>query len=260
MNRRRRGRDTTRPSNLYTVLTRSRSVSAEPFFPVSSEHVEESEIAMPLDTELISYLKGMEDRLTEKVNGIDSKLNSIIVRVEDVESRVKDLQQQVSDVEKKLLEQEVYNRKYNLMLYGLHGHENKSSETIDKLRTLARDKLQIPSLTVDKMLFRNAHRLQKRDDKPAPIIMVFLCWSDRMTFLEGARNLKRNDGLSIRTDLPPILKKRRGVLNSVGYDLRMREKVQTRVREKATNLWLETRKNSSLPWMKRVVSEDGVPF
>ena len=67
-----------------------------------------------------------------------------------------------------------------------------------------------------------------------------------------ARNLLRNTGISIKTDLPPFLKKKRAILSRQAANLRKDTGVWTRVRVVSTEVVLETRdpKTPGSPWTR----------
>jgi len=152
------------------------------------------------------------------------------------------------DLKRSLLASQTHSRKYNLLLYGGEGQDTKPEETIERVRRFAYENLKLGEQLARKLAFRNAHRLQRRESGPAPIIVVFLFWSEREAFLRAGKNLK-DTKMSVRTDLPPELKKRRGELAHEAYKMRQ-QGVQARIREKGADVWIETRNDSGQLWKK----------
>lgn len=60
-------------------------------------------------------------------------------------------------------------------------------------------------------------------------------------------NLK-GTGISVRTDLPVVLKRKRGELAKTAYVLRKENNLQTIIRERPDRVWLEVRENTKVKW------------
>jgi hypothetical protein len=161
----------------------------------------------------------------------------------------------VDTLRKSLLSTQTYARKYHLLLYGVDGHEFQPKDTIDRVRRFAKENLKLDESLAKYAVIRNAHRLQKHGDQPATIVIVFLYWQEREAFLKAGPNL-RNTRISVRTDLPPELKKKRGQLASMAYEFRQTDKIQTRIREKGADVWMDTRPDSQSPWIRRCSAAD----
>ena len=143
----------------------------------------------------------------------------------------------------------------------------------EKLRSVVAgifcENLQFTREVVTKMMIGNMHRLPVREDQgekteddkrpppPPAIIVKFLCMSHRDAILDAAsyKNLK-GSGISIRTDLPLVLKRKRDELATIAYKLRRDEKVQTIIRERPNRVWLETRRNASDKWKAFTLDSD----
>jgi hypothetical protein len=198
--------------------------------------------------------KGFDDvnanitKLTEKVDALEMDIEVMKQTQKDDVNVIKELRGEVDALKYSLLSTQAYARKYHLLLYGVEGHENNPRKTVAKVRKFAKENWKLEN--ADQIVIRNAHRLQKRyDEAPATIVVVFLYWHEREAFLKAGPNL-RGSRMSVRTDLPPELKKKRGQLASMAYEMRRDEKIQTRIREKGAEVWLETRDNISRPWKR----------
>jgi hypothetical protein len=165
-------------------------------------------------------------------------------------SKIEQLEETISELQKSLLTTQTYSRKYHLILYGVDGFENSPRATIERVRTFAAESLKLGESFAKNLTIRNAHRLQKRESGATPIIVVFLYWAERDDFLKAGRNLAGTK-MRVSTDLPPVLKQKRGMLAHRAYEIRRDENVQARVQERGIDIWIETRKTSTEPWRKR---------
>ena len=71
-----------------------------------------------------------------------------------------------------------------------------------------------------------------------------ISWDSRAYKLAGSRR-------RILSDLPVDMKKERGRLAKAAYDIRQNEKLQTRIRDKGLEVFLEVRKSRDDLWAKR---------
>jgi len=161
------------------------------------------------------------------------------------------LEGEVSALRQSLLQSQVHERKHNLLIYGLEGNENSPRETIEIIRKFAVEKLKMDEDFAKRISFKNAHRLRKRENATTPIIAVFLFWTERDAFLRAGKNLA-GSRISIRTDLPPELKLKRSILAREAFEMRRDNNIQARVRERGTDVWIETRGNNTEQWGKRL--------
>ena len=175
----------------------------------------------------------------------------------------------VAALEKKLLMMEVYQRKANLLFYGII--ESKDENVYEKLRNVFID-LGIPSEEAARVMIVNAHRLPRRsrdadgsaaDQGPDPIIAKFAIMRDRQQVIDAyqARSKKPTDGhdpatssgrarsrISVRTDLPLAMKFRRGKLATIAYNLRKEKSLSTKFFVRGKDVILQFKKKSDREW------------
>lgn len=158
----------------------------------------------------------------------------------------------IQDLNQKLLLIEKHERKYNLLFYGF-AEEKRDGSVFDNMRKVFVEDLKLNPHRVDSMYFAHAHRLPAdREDGPRPLIMRFSAFEDRELVLSNAYRLagtKRR----ILSDLPVVMKKERGRLAKEAYTIRQQEKLQTRIKDKGSDVYLEVRKDTGTKWVKRVV-------
>jgi hypothetical protein len=196
---------------------------------------------------ITTSVRELEEKIDGRLNSFSTKLDDVVERTHTVEDTVAGLEATISQLESRLKESDnrlladqVYRRKYNLLIYGIPGHETTSTETIDRIRKFANIDLKLKSDFSENFLIANAHRLRKptNSSAPAAIIVVFVKWSDRELFFDSAVE-QRGTKMSVRTDLPPVMKERRGKLASLAYTIRQEQHKKTRIRERGTDVWLE---------------------
>ncbi len=226
--------------------------------------------------------------LTNTVNNIDTKLDNAILRVDklethvsNIETKISDINTNMSDVEKnqdflssemdllkatisekisssdhqsaidklnsRITQLEFHDRKYNLLFYGLPESDN----TDVVVRGFLKDKLELDSTYVDKLVFVNSHRLPgsqgyRGNYRTQPIIVRFALMSERDSILKKTFKLK-GSSFVIKVDLPSCLKSQRSVLEGIGYRLRQ-EGILTRIRVFPLKVILETKSVSDNVW------------
>ena len=186
---------------------------------------------------------------------------------------------------------ELHDRKQNLLVYGVP--EMKNENVYSTMYGVIANFLQIPLPEAAKTPLVNAHRLpapkQGNPDgtapPPRPIIVRFAFMEDRNRLLDSferstrqrptdadhrpdqqisqqpQQNLQptqapanRYDRVTIRTDLPPEMKRERGRLATLAYKIRKEKQLSTRIRINGINLYLQTRKRATSgspqsPWI-----------
>jgi DNA repair ATPase RecN len=171
------------------------------------------------NAELKDLLKSVDARMEDGFKGLNQKVNTLTERFDGLEVEVEEvkkeqgrgrndidkMREEMADLKRSLLTTQVYSRKYHLLLYGVEGYETSPEEKIKRVREFAEKSLKLGEKFATDLTIRNAHRLRRQMDRATPIIVVFVYWSERETFLGGARNLKGTP-MSVRTDLPPELK------------------------------------------------------
>ena len=180
------------------------------------------------------------------------------------------------DLDEKLLQYEIHERKLNLLIYGAPKASNENVYQVcfgvfSSLLNITKEE------AVQAIPLVNAHRLPRRNpagasgpgmqhqqDAPDPIIVRFGRMEDRERILRASQRPRpaRSDStsdanparprLTIRTDLPPDMKRERGRLASVAYHLRKDRNLATRIIVNGTRVILQTRRPSSTgppsPW------------
>lgn len=87
---------------------------------------------------------------------------------------------------------------------------------------------------------------------PKPIILRFASFGDRDLVLSLAYKLAGSKR-RILADIPVFMKKERGRLAKEAYNIRHNEEMQTRIRDRGLTVFLEVRKKTEDPWVKRDV-------
>ena len=181
-------------------------------------------------------------------------------------------QKEIKRLEDKLTMSEIYNRKMNLLFYGIR-MEQKDESTAEVLRKNL-VKMGMDKDSIAKIKFVNAHRLPSRsaarnesgssekEDAPTPIIAKFVYMEDRNAVLNAYEQFQRNVRgaprgeetaaprfrISVRTDLPPQLKARRGVLAAQAYKLRREKGLATKISVQGAKVVLFTREKGTTQW------------
>ena len=238
-------------------------------------------------SDLSNKICGKLDKLSDEVRSMGKKIEDLedtvefnsqkITKLEKedlprVEKRTKD---QLSElhVEKKITLMEIYNRKNNLLFYGIK--ESQNEEIFDVLRntfiTLGLDERRATEISIV-----NAHRLPRRTSvsdsrgpsqpkgsqpAPSPIIAKFLTIPDRDAVLNAFEQLQRQRGrastaqsgppqnrISVRTDLPPALKVRRSILATEAFKLRRDRGVSTKIVLQEDKVILKWKEKGSTRW------------
>ena len=219
------------------------------------------------------------DHLTTDIAAIKTKVSEIegsvcfnsekVKEIEkDIIPKVKaNLESQIADLQKQLTTMEIYNRRANLLFYGLAEDRN---ENVCKVIRECIVSLGINEVEAANMAFVNAHRLPRRATQntssnqpqvPNPIIVKFVYMADRNKVLAAFENVRRprdNDPLlsgtpaparvSVRTDLPPALKARRGYLAKVAYQMRKKDGVSTKIFLQQTKVCLQWKQKGATSW------------
>lgn len=196
--------------------------------------------------EVSDKVEGMERSLEFQAQTIEQ---SEIKLTEKLEKASSDLDTKIKAMNQKLKLLEKQDRKYNLLFYGVA--EERSENLFEKIRPLCKEDLEIHAETVDNMYFAHGHRIpSERNEGPKPIIIRFCSYQDRELVLSRAYKLA-GSRRRILSDLPVDMKKERGRLAKAAYDIRQNEKLQTRIRDKGLDVFLEVRKSRDDLWAKR---------
>ena len=219
----------------------------------------------------VSTLKQEFSGIKESVSELQTFATDASARIEDIESSklpgmLKEIKKVRGELEEKLTLFEIHERKLNLLLYGVP-KANTDENVYKECFTVFSSLLNIPIEEATRMIpLINAHRLPRRNpagrssesrQQPDPIIVRFGRMQDRDWILRAsqrprpvrsqsadASTMERR--ITIRTDLPPDMKRERGRLASIAYQLRNERKdISTRIIVNGTRVILQTRKNSN---------------
>ena len=230
--------------------------------------------------ELSSFKHDLSE-LKTTVRDIEVSVADTSARIATVETAKlpvldKKIEEVKNDLHEKLLQYEIHDRKLNLLLYGAPqaNKENINDVCFGAFSSILHITKEEAARSIPLV---NAHRLPRRnpagasgprrnskEESPDPIIMRFGRMQDRDGILRASqrpRTTERDstsDGndsqprLTIRTDLPPGMKRERGRLASVAYHLRKERHLATRIIVNGTKVILQTRTPSATgppsPW------------
>ena len=182
---------------------------------------------------------------------IDNSEKKQLKKLEKAEKRI---DQKLLELDNKLLMLEKQDRKYNLLFYGIPQEANE--KLYEKMRTFFEIDLKIEKERVQNIYFTNGHRYPTKNKGPNPVILRFSNFDDRELVLSHAKNLL-NTGKRILTDLPTKMKIERNRIADIAYHIRKEEKLQTRIKDKGLDLYLEVRKTKDDTWERRdIPAED----
>lgn len=199
------------------------------------------------------------EKTTKKVKDIEESLTFQTDRLTDSEAKQKDaldkakseLDEKIGELNNKLLLMEKHDRKYNLLFYGFP--EEKDENLFEKLRNTFIDDMKINMHTVHRMQFIHGHRLPSEVSKaPKPIILRFASFADRELVLSNAYKLA-GSRRRIVSDLPVVMKKERNRLSKQTFKIRHEEKLQTRIKDKGLDIFVQVRKDKDDEWVRRDV-------
>ena len=236
-----------------------------------SDHSSKINSKLDMVVSEITTLKRELSETKNTVSVIEASLTATSDRVlafekEDLPQMHETLSQKIRELDEKITLSEIHERKQNLLIYGV---ATKANENIyDTVQPLFSHFMNIPKEDVVRVPLVNIHRLpppartQGSSQQPPAIIVRFARMADRDRLLHGYENRfrqrrsdpNRNHGndqpppptpferVTIRTDLPPKMKRERGRLASIAYQLRKDDHLATRIKVVGTKVILQTRK------------------
>lgn len=225
-------------------------------------------------TQLSTRICGKLDQLSDDVNAMNKKFDELESSVKFNSAKITEMEteelpkmkamlgEKIEKLEEKLILLEIHNRKSNLLFYGV---ESQQGEDIYSTLRSTFINLGIEKRVADGILIANAHRLPRRNatvEGPVPIIARFCYMRERDLVLGAYENQQRQpqrgitDGaptqprprISVRTDLPPTLKARRGTLSSVAYKMRKDRGLSTKIAVQGARVILQWREKGSSKW------------
>ena len=175
----------------------------------------------------------------------------------------KSLQKKITSLENKIILMEIHSRKSNLLFYGL---QQKEGENVYEVLQGAFASLGFDDSAT--IAIANAHRLPRREDgaraarqaagqAPLPIIARFSFMRDRNRILaayEDQQRKRTKDSVhaqmrvTVRTDLPPVMKARRAVLAKEAYKLRKEKGLSTKIFVSGINVHLQWKEKGTNRW------------
>ena len=227
-----------------------------------------------LDTKIDNLNKQISD-LNERFTQMEKSQDFNDAQISEVKKEIPKVRGAMESEMEKLNEKitllEIYNRKANLLFYGVQEQQNEN--VCETLRKVFGD-LGIDEGRAGSIKFANAHRLPARQDflgreeepqrqsRPSPIIAKFLSMMDRdyvlstfeqLQFRRHQRASPDQQGptpsrVTVRTDLPRALKIRRGILAQAAYKLRKEKGLSTRIKLQGAKLILQSKEKGTTTW------------
>ncbi len=209
---------------------------------------------------LNNEIKELHKKTSDITESVDFNSTSIQTNMCEIEKLKKGMTQLANDYEQRLLVQELYSRKNNLLFYGIPDEKDCDAGSGECFEDLQLD-------GVDKFVFVSVHRLPRtstdpknfRADMPKPVMVKIMTTADRQQVLSASYkkgHLLKKSRITIRTDLPVPLKKWRGKLANRAFDIIKKEKYQTRILEKGTDITLQIRKDKQHSWRTIEINDD----
>ncbi|XP_072176987.1 uncharacterized protein [Diadema setosum] len=236
-------------------------------------------ITTKMDTvlsEVVSFKRDLAE-VKKNIAEMEHSVADTSDRIAEVEdSKLPNLRKEIDkvryDMEEKMLLYEIHNRKLNLLIYGVTPQSNEN--VYEEVYTVLANLLGVSRDQAEKIPLTNAHRVprarnprenqsDRANNPPDPIIVRFSRMVDRDRVLRAfERPVQRedppraaapraaapgatkvsNERITIRSDLPPSMKRERGRLAAIAYKLRQQQKVSTRIIINKTKVILQTRK------------------
>ena len=157
-------------------------------------------------------LEGLRDSFEFQETQLAEACESIAVLNADVpalQMEVKELKRKNEMLEEKMLRQEEYSRRENLVFEGLRESGTKDEDCFGMIHSV------LESVGLAKFQLQRCHRLGKYDGKKKrPIIARFVLFQDKISVLKKREEL-RGKSIIIHDDLPPEISARRARLRPV---------------------------------------------
>ena len=210
----------------------------------------------------LSAINNKFDELEKSVGFNSDKLNELeITTLPQMKST---LDTKIQKLEEKLILSEIQNRKSNLLIYGM---QVKQGEDVIATLQEAFNILGVQEEAAASIAIVNAHRLPRRNPDagrgPVPIIAKFCFMRDRDLILKAYEDKQRKRDtppnganaqlapgtrISVRTDLPPTLKIRRGILANEAYKMRKERGLSTKIVLEGATVTLYYREKGTAKW------------
>ncbi len=157
--------------------------------------------------ECYNHVKTMKDQLSEACEAINS-LELQAQKIPLLESEIEELKKQNELLSDKILQQEVYSRRENLIFEKVN-ETKKGEDTTELIHT------KLAKAGLDKFRFQRCHRLGRFDkNKTRPIIVRFVIFQDKISVLKKREEL-RKEGIIIHDDFPAEISESRNILRPI---------------------------------------------
>ncbi len=218
-----------------------------------------TELLLSMKTDLHSAIENVKIEITAlktEVKAIEHDVATHHDETDQLRAELAHIQASYSQLERQCIMKDIHDRRPNLLFYGIAELPKENTEEI--LREVFIDKMKFTKTKVDSIRMKVAHRLPKSEwqtknkpDAPRPIIATFLGMNDREDIFEARKQLK-GTGISVQTDIPGLMKKRRAILSRQANTIRDKENLWTRVRVVGTDVVLEAKEphNKLAQWYK----------
>ena len=209
----------------------------------------------------MSDLSKKDEGLEESVIFLNKEIETLkasIVKYKDYQSIDKStivaLENKCKGLEATDEAREQHSRKMNLWVFGID-HEDSTENTWEVVKKFAMDVLNLEKSFLEQCLIKNTHRVGKKEKKEKPIIIAFLRWEDRMTFLKAASKLyeynkKNNTRYGVKTDLAPKARALRKTYHEAAVRWRIGEAgiiIRPCSNDKG-KVWMEKKVTKKDPW------------
>jgi outer membrane murein-binding lipoprotein Lpp len=204
----------------------------------------------------VNSLRSSQSQLESKVAEIKSGVEGNSQELDDIKTQVlpqvqQNFAEQVLAVQEEQLRLELYQRRRNLIFYGLHEKLNEDPEA--ELRSFLIGSMKLEPSLVNAMSFWSVHRLPRTRrpgfpaDAPRGMIASFNKESDKEAVLQSMGRLKGTRQLVV-TDLPSSMKAQRSRLVLISQRLRRKNK-RTRIRQVDLKIELQVFNEGERRWL-----------
>ena len=145
--------------------------------------------------------------LCEQVQSLEESLKFTQAEHEEVKERVNTCEEEQMRNEDELIRQNIYSRRWNLIIYGIE--ESEIENCTAQVKNVMLSSLKINEEIINSTKFCGVHGLGKSKQisgKPRPVIACFTCREDRELAWRQRYNLK-GSRYSLAKDLPPAVRK-----------------------------------------------------
>jgi len=188
--------------------------------------------------------------LTGEIATLKKDASDRDIKIGQLEKELEDQKLRCDQLENQVLESDVKDRKLNLLIHGMP--TERPSQTVEEnVKFFLSDTMEISDpiqITKCYRMLGGSVNVTNRRPRPAPIFISVVNEQNIQRILNSVRKLK-GSGIRVCTDLPPKLNAIRNELLAKAKDLRESDSAKfTRVKQKGSKLWLESKSTASSPW------------